>query len=253
MQVRLAFSVAAHLEPEILFIDEVLAVGDAEFQKKCLGKMGEVAKEGRTVLFVSHNMGAIANLSNKGLLLQLGQNAFFGDVTDALKTYSASIEQDSVLKSRRSEREVYVRSARIIGASVIETGQKLSFEAVVWSNKIIDISLDWRVTDDLGIPLILGCPHVQYGHTDRLELGNNTFMFTIGPLPLAEGDYRISLDVDVPWVTYLDRVEDCLQFSVRSGAVDPNGHSVRNSWRNGSIVIPFVMKVNAEFHVNETP
>src|SRR5450432_4512700 len=62
MQVRLAFSVAAHLEPEILIVDEVLAVGDAEFQKKCLGKMGEVAKQGRTILFVSHNMGAIAAL-----------------------------------------------------------------------------------------------------------------------------------------------------------------------------------------------
>ena len=68
MYVRLAFAVAAHLEPEILLVDEVLAVGDAEFQKKCLGKMGQVAKEGRTVLFVSHNMGAIGSLCNTGIL-----------------------------------------------------------------------------------------------------------------------------------------------------------------------------------------
>ena len=72
MYVRLAFAVAAHLEPEILIIDEVLAVGDAEFQKKCLGKMDSVAKEGRTVLFVSHNMGAIKQLCNCGLLIQNG-------------------------------------------------------------------------------------------------------------------------------------------------------------------------------------
>src|SRR5512134_174745 len=72
MYVRLAFAVAAHLEPEILIVDEVLAVGDAQFQKKCLGKMGEVAKGGRTVLFVSHNMAAVSALCNKGILLEDG-------------------------------------------------------------------------------------------------------------------------------------------------------------------------------------
>src|SRR4030066_2370712 len=72
MYVRLAFAVAAHLEPEILLVDEVLAVGDVEFQKKCLGKMGDVAKEGRTVLFVSHNMGAVKQLCNQGFLLDNG-------------------------------------------------------------------------------------------------------------------------------------------------------------------------------------
>ena len=72
MYVRLAFAVAAHLEPEILVVDEVLAVGDAEFQKKCLGKMGDVAQEGRTVLFVSHNMGAVKNLCPRSMLLDKG-------------------------------------------------------------------------------------------------------------------------------------------------------------------------------------
>jgi lipopolysaccharide transport system ATP-binding protein len=72
MYVRLAFAVAAHLEPEILVVDEVLAVGDAAFQKKCLGKMGDVAKEGRTVLFVSHNMAAIENLCVKAILIDNG-------------------------------------------------------------------------------------------------------------------------------------------------------------------------------------
>ena len=71
MRVRLAFSVAAHLEPEILLIDEVLAVGDVEFQKKCLGKMDAVAKGGRTVLFVSHNMSSIATLCDRAILLEV--------------------------------------------------------------------------------------------------------------------------------------------------------------------------------------
>jgi lipopolysaccharide transport system ATP-binding protein len=79
MTVRLAFSVAAHLEPEILIIDEVLAVGDAEFQRKCLGKMGEMARGGRTVLFVSHNMGAIKRLCSSALLLEDGQVEYVGE------------------------------------------------------------------------------------------------------------------------------------------------------------------------------
>ena len=75
---RLAFAVAAHLEPEILIVDEVLAVGDASFQKKCLGKMGDVAKEGRTVLFVSHNMAAVQNLCTIGIVLSAGEVVFRG-------------------------------------------------------------------------------------------------------------------------------------------------------------------------------
>ena len=88
MYVRLAFAVAAHLESEILLIDEVLAVGDAEFQKKCLGKMDDISKtEGRTILFVSHNMGAIKNLCNKGILFIQGQLDCFGQIDYTLKKY----------------------------------------------------------------------------------------------------------------------------------------------------------------------
>lgn len=90
MYVRLAFAVAAHLESEILIVDEVLAVGDAEFQKKCLGKMGEISKgEGRTVLFVSHQMESIKSLCNKGLLLHHGEMVFHGEVNEAIIKYSS--------------------------------------------------------------------------------------------------------------------------------------------------------------------
>lgn len=87
MNVRLAFSVAAHLDPEILLVDEVLAVGDAEFQKKCLGKMKEVSKEGRTVLFVSHNMGAITNLCKRGLLIDSGKVLDVGEINAIVNKY----------------------------------------------------------------------------------------------------------------------------------------------------------------------
>ncbi len=87
MQLRLAFAVAAHLEPEILIIDEVLAVGDAEFQKKCLGKMDEVSRSGRTVIFVSHNMTALKNICERGILLQKGQIIADGPIEETMNTY----------------------------------------------------------------------------------------------------------------------------------------------------------------------
>jgi len=87
MYLRLAFAIAAHLEPEILLVDEVLAVGDVSFQKRCLGKIGEVAHQGRTVLFVSHNMGAVRSLCEKGLVLERGRVVEFGPIGKAIETY----------------------------------------------------------------------------------------------------------------------------------------------------------------------
>src|SRR5262249_38874908 len=87
MYVRLAFAVAAHLEPEILVIDEVLAVGDAQFQRKCLGKMQEVGRQGRTVLFVSHTMPAIIRLCNRAVLLRAGRGKYEGAVQDVIGAY----------------------------------------------------------------------------------------------------------------------------------------------------------------------
>lgn len=116
MYVRLAFAVAAHLEPEILLVDEVLAVGDASFQKKCLGKMGEVAREGRTVLFVSHNMGAIKSLCNRGILLENGNVSIDGSAPNVVDRYMlqnlgtpitrATFPEDSALRIQLLNAEV---------------------------------------------------------------------------------------------------------------------------------------------------
>ncbi|WP_410220012.1 ABC transporter ATP-binding protein [Pedobacter sp.] len=113
MYVRLAFAVAAHLESEILIVDEVLAVGDAEFQKKCLGKMGEVSKgEGRTVLFVSHNMGSIKNLCNKGILLKYGQVEYQGGVDKVINKYS-QINQDETNIEYKNDKDQEERISQI--------------------------------------------------------------------------------------------------------------------------------------------
>ena len=110
MYVRLAFAVAAHLDPEILIIDEVLAVGDVEFQKKCLGKMGDVAKEGRTVLFVSHNMGAIQYLCEKCILIDHGQIILSSnDVPNVIRQYLGSnlVAKSNILIGRRLRMSIF--------------------------------------------------------------------------------------------------------------------------------------------------
>jgi len=109
MYVRLAFSVAAHMEPDILIIDEVLAVGDAEFQKKCLGKMDEITKkEDRTILFVSHNMGAIQTLCHRCILLEKGKIVKSGKTSDVINYYTAPKEKDTVVILKKSAKDVYI-------------------------------------------------------------------------------------------------------------------------------------------------
>ncbi|MDD2761206.1 MAG: ABC transporter ATP-binding protein [Methylomonas sp.] len=116
MYVRLAFAVAAHLEPEILIVDEVLAVGDAQFQKKCLGKMDEVSQEGRTILFVSHNMGMISNLCQKGMLLDDGKVCLNGHVADAIHLYYKNLNEKHATTNRRIGSEnIELLSAELVG------------------------------------------------------------------------------------------------------------------------------------------
>ncbi len=121
MYVRLAFAVAAHLEPEILIVDEVLAVGDSNFQKKCLGKMEEVGKQGRTVLFVSHNMAMISNLCQKGIVLDAGNLSFQGEMSEAILKYYQANNQEGGVTSRGFESETAV----LLGAELVGPGRGL--------------------------------------------------------------------------------------------------------------------------------
>ena len=130
MYVRLAFAVAAHLESEILIVDEVLAVGDAEFQKKCLGKMGDVSKgEGRTVLFVSHNMAAVKTLCNNGIVLENGQVVYNGDVINCVdlylsqQNYGQILKNDQIIKGDLCE----ISSTKIVSnKELINNGENIS-------------------------------------------------------------------------------------------------------------------------------
>jgi lipopolysaccharide transport system ATP-binding protein len=117
MYMKLAFAVAAHLEPEILIIDEVLAVGDVAFQRKCLGKMGDVAKEGRTVLFVSHGMSAISKLCSRAMLLGRGGVVEEGDTENVIDTYLREAAPTGAVESKfHPDRDIYVAEARSLDA-----------------------------------------------------------------------------------------------------------------------------------------
>jgi len=141
MYVRLAFAVAAHLEPEVLIVDEVLAVGDASFQKKCLGKMGDVVKHGRTVLFVSHNMDAVASLCTQCLVVEKGRAGEKLSAEDGVKAYLALTTADSTVPLRERPRQQHVKrdpiftGLTITGGSghpnVVESGGSVTFEVEI--------------------------------------------------------------------------------------------------------------------------
>ena len=159
MYVRLAFAVAAHLDPEILIVDEVLAVGDAQFQKKCMGKMGEISRqEGRTVLFVSHNLGAISNICSAGLLLQGGKRLFAGTAAHTIEAYLAAGattagEVSWLSAERPGTPRLRINSIRVVGdgeaKATVSIDRPISFEIDFES---LVAGMEWSVSIHLVHP-----------------------------------------------------------------------------------------------------
>lgn len=155
MYLRLAFAVAAHLEPEILVIDEVLAVGDAAFQKKCLGKMGDVAKQGRTVLFVSHNMSAVKQLCSRGILLNSGRIAAQGSINEVLNAYATMVGTNSagevVFKERddspASFTRLCLRNSEGTKVSAFSNSEPIIFEIEYVVRETLTEDHIWLVVD----------------------------------------------------------------------------------------------------------
>ncbi|NBD18847.1 MAG: ATP-binding cassette domain-containing protein [Cyanobacteria bacterium] len=206
MYVRLAFAVAAHLEPEILVVDEVLAVGDAAFQKKCLGKMEDVAtNEGRTVLFVSHNMAAVENLCQKGILLNSGQIITKGNSQDVINYYLQSIlptlianNNLKVQKNRRGNGKVkftqfYVEDTYGNTVSSVKSGMDIilvfGFECSNnESPKNIDIGFSLHNKNDITL-FVLYSSYV--GQIFKTIPPEGEFRCFVPRLPLSAGSYRI--------------------------------------------------------------
>ena len=206
MYVRLAFGVAAHLEPEILIVDEVLAVGDAEFQKKALGKMKDVSgKDGRTVLFVSHNMASMQNLCENGLLLENGRIAFNGGMDAVIKRYLGVrniVQKISVAErtDRKGNGKIKVCEYKILDTSnnnfpvdILSTGKSFVLELrfkVQNAFAIHDFSIDVGITDEFDRRLIVMSNNIL---DKKITPAGNDFwvQFYIKKLPLNSGIYNM--------------------------------------------------------------
>jgi lipopolysaccharide transport system ATP-binding protein len=214
MYVRLAFAVAAHLESEILIMDEVLAVGDAEFQKKCLGKMNDVARnEGRTVLFVSHNMAAVTQLCASAIMLAQGKLVHSGTAEGVVNEYLKW--NASQVKRIGFSDETMVKAIRFVGAKEVKDGLAVG--------QVVELEIDLEPQErGLSIDLylkhrdsIIATASSAYHSTLELEAGViQTVRCTLGPINLGMGSFAIDLEVTLPKVKRLERYEDCIMFDV---------------------------------------
>jgi lipopolysaccharide transport system ATP-binding protein len=228
MYVRLAFAVAAHLEPEILIVDEVLAVGDAQFQKKCLGKMHDVAEhDGRTVLFVSHNMGAVRVLCGKGLVLSDGTLDMCGTASDAvasyISSYSPSHYSGEVCFPSSRAIEPRMCSARVRGESkagdTFEMGESIQIEVDYASTApLVAPRLGLVISDDKGAAILNANNRYQRTQSEGLtprSKHHGTVRCDLGKVPFQPGAYFISLWFGSP-SRDTHREENALSFNVVS-------------------------------------
>jgi lipopolysaccharide transport system ATP-binding protein len=222
MKLRLAFSVAAHLEPEILLIDEVLAVGDAEFQKKCLGKMDEVSKSGRTVLFVSHNLGAVKQLCTRGIFLKNGQLHFENNINKVIDEY---------LNLNNLENKQGIKKWNLENAP----GEELKLLEVKLSNLSGDIKTDFTTDETIVLAikykLITDLTNMRFNFSlltndDQIlfftsthkqepnwkQTGNYNISIKIPSNLLNTGSYKIQLQAGCPYVKEVLKKITCLSF-----------------------------------------
>jgi len=227
MYVRLAFAVAAHLEPEILVVDEVLAVGDAEFQRKCLGKMSEVAKGGRTVLFVSHNMAAVETLCTRAILLQNGFVIESGAVREVIQRYFNVFESASQIPlSARTDREgdgsirltsIQLNGPNSSGQSSILTGSEMViFIGYEMQRPVSGPVFHIAIFDDLGIQVIHMDTSMAGYYCETIQK-HGKMLCRIPRLPLPSGKYRMNVAV-MRENRYIDRIEGASVFDVTDGA-----------------------------------
>ncbi|WP_290917610.1 ABC transporter ATP-binding protein [Halodesulfovibrio sp.] len=258
MYVRLAFAVAAHLEPEILVVDEVLAVGDTEFQKKCLGKMEEVGKsEGRTVLFVSHNMGAIQQLCSKGLFLTSGELSFSGDITGCLEAYENSIAPTLTSQKLGEVERTHTGSndAKILSCSFRNVGNDISdvidsdlpcifevtFEVLVDE---LNVGADFFIVSGYEKTLFFQSLYRQ-NFAPRFQRGVHKIECMTKPLQLFSGEYALSVGLvgDGVRIDYLDNVQTVnMRLPKRAGSTyeyhkNTHGytHYVEHEWSSETI------------------
>jgi lipopolysaccharide transport system ATP-binding protein len=215
MYVRLAFAVAAHLEPEILIVDEVLAVGDAEFQKKCLGKMKDVSSQGRTILFVSHNLNAVQSLCSRAIVLKNGAKIFDGSSQDAVNHYNLS----SLIMSRKAILNIdneYIKIEQL----TVNPDQEVIYES---DNLEVEIQFKTKPKFDRNIHLTLHlknemdqiiCTFSNIFTDVRISSTDTKLIFKLGKDLLLSGAYSFDLLVVLHGNSVIEHVCDVVSFGL---------------------------------------
>jgi lipopolysaccharide transport system ATP-binding protein len=230
MYMRLAFAVAAHLETEILVVDEVLAVGDVHFQKKCLGKMDDIARQGRTVLFISHNMEAIQRLCTRGLLMDRGRLTMSGPIAEVVARHR-TVEQSAVELGRFNPRSrggtgwARVHGIRLVNedgqaAQAVPPEKDLIFQIDIQLAQASSRGASLRglvveivVCSDQGQPLL----SLMNVDDDGVELPSATTCTVTARLPgptFIPGRYRLNVFVGIPYLEHVDEITDAFEFEI---------------------------------------
>jgi lipopolysaccharide transport system ATP-binding protein len=233
MYVRLAFAVAAHLEPEILVVDEVLAVGDTEFQKKCIGKMGSVARSGRTVLFVSHNMAAVSSLCPSCVTLEIGKMIACGRTGDCIDEYlkRGAVEKQFTRRAGNTNGKSHIRSCHVLDSrdkivESVQCGDEITFSIECFaSDAYASYAAAIDLYNDRGIRVFYCNSMIVEGKSFASLYGKSFLRCHIPRLPLMPGTYlaHVSLTQNNERV---DLVENAFAFDVVEG----------DFWKNGRFV-----------------
>lgn len=213
MYTRLAFAVAAHLECEILVVDEVLAVGDSEFQKKCLGKMGEVAASGRTVLFVSHNLGMMGHICHTGLYLQKGKLVEHGEISKILSDYLQTADRNQLYRPARKGKPT-ITSVAVDAAALAKSEFRVTvgFESELQFDPVVGMVISGSGTPIFGSNKLIH-PNSKLNNFS-CRCGEATLRVT--DLPLHSGTYQISLWLTDSKGNVLDHLPDAICFDYAS-------------------------------------
>ena len=211
--VRLGFAIAAHLEPEILVVDEVLAVGDAEFQKKAIGKMQDVSKgEGRTVLFVSHNMDSMLNLCQKGVLLENGSVKYMGDIRSTVSEYLGG-DNDNKFTQKNPKSPLFVSTVFFTGTHENQSGL-FNFDEDITFTVVIKKDVDLKVDKNAVMSVILMTANRTRICNYEMPIGDmqeseRTIQFRYKSKTLLPNTYLIRVVMHIPNVQFYDRQDTC--------------------------------------------
>jgi lipopolysaccharide transport system ATP-binding protein len=243
MSVRLAFAVAAHLEPEIVIVDEVLAVGDVAFQRKCISKMENVARQGRTVLFVSHNMATVQSLCSRGILIGNGTVTMDGNITDIVSTYLRTLEQttDKDISERTDRRgrgrvrliRVQVLNADNCRSATLGTGCPARFVFCV-SGILPQMSCIFTLYEQNGSPVTFFNSALHGAEDSRNRAIGPRFFCEVDELPLVPGRYRMNVAIAANGELE-DHIEAAAFFDVEQGQL--RGRPIRHGSQYGSVCL----------------